>query len=116
MKDTYKVDILDKNLKEMAADEYYIPRLRGDMYNAINLDEGAMNLLKDYYSGKKDKTERYKELLNRFIENFNVANTCKETIQKLLYLGFTKSELTEEFNFSTSDVNEAESDMESYED
>ena len=112
--DKYKVDIIEKHIEKMEADEYYIPRLKGDMYNSINLDTGAMNLLKDYYSGKLNKAERYKELLNSFIANYNCARTCHETIQKLLYLGFTKKELVEDFDFSTSDIDEAEADMESY--
>lgn len=48
--DDYKVDILMEILNEMKNDEYYLCRLKGDDTKAINIDEGAIKLLIEYYS------------------------------------------------------------------
>ena len=49
MRDPYKVNIIQENLGKMAGDEYYLVRLKGDAGKSINLDEGALKLLKAYY-------------------------------------------------------------------
>lgn len=48
--DDYKVSILTEILNEMKNDEYYLCRLKGDDTKAINIDEGAIKLLIEYYS------------------------------------------------------------------
>lgn len=52
MKDTYKSNIIQDQFAEMAADEYYIVRLKGDSGKAINLDWYALRLLQAYYDGR----------------------------------------------------------------
>lgn len=50
-KDPYKVDWLKKALQNMQEDEYFIPRLNvNDNGRYIDLDEGAIQVLIDYYS------------------------------------------------------------------
>lgn len=51
MKDTYKSNIIQDQFVKMAADEYYIVRLKGDSGKAINLDWYALRLLQAYYDG-----------------------------------------------------------------
>lgn len=51
MRDTYKSNIIQDQFAEMAADEYYIVRLKGDSGKAINLDWYALRLLQAYYDG-----------------------------------------------------------------
>ena len=48
--DTYKVDILTEMLNKLKQEEYYLCRLKGDDTHSINLDEGAIKLLIEYYS------------------------------------------------------------------
>lgn len=52
MNDSYKVQQLNRMLEEIQVDEYALARLKSDSSKAINLDEGALKLLMDYYSGK----------------------------------------------------------------
>ena len=52
MNDSYKVQQLNRMLEEIQVDEYALARLKSDSSKAINLDEGALRLLMDYYSGK----------------------------------------------------------------
>lgn len=59
--------------------------------------------------------ERMKELLNHIIDHESAGRNCKETIQHLLWLGFTSDELHNEFSFSLSDIEDAEADMKEYE-
>ena len=59
--------------------------------------------------------ERQKEMLNKIIDHELVTKTCKETIQHLLWLGFTSEELNNDFNFSLNDIIDAEKDMNEYE-
>ena len=50
-RDSYKVDWLKKALQNMQEDEYFIPRLSvNDNGRYIDLDEGAIQLLIDYYN------------------------------------------------------------------
>lgn len=50
-KDPYKVDWLKKALQNMQEDEYFIPRLNvNDNGRYIDLDEGAIQVLIDYYN------------------------------------------------------------------
>lgn len=50
-RDPYKVDWLKKALQYMQEDEYFIPRLNvNDNGRHIDLDEGAIQVLIDYYS------------------------------------------------------------------
>lgn len=50
-RDLYKVDWLKKALQNMHEDEYFVPSLKvNDNGRYISLDEGAINLLIDYYS------------------------------------------------------------------
>ena len=50
-RDPYKVDWLKKALQNMQEDEYFIPRLSvNDNGRYIDLDEGAIQLLIDYYN------------------------------------------------------------------
>ena len=51
MFDRYKLGQLDIMLADLQADEYALARLKSDNSKAINLDEGALELLMDYYSG-----------------------------------------------------------------
>lgn len=51
MFDRYKLDQLDIMLNDLQTDEYALARLKSDNSKAINLDEGALELLMDYYSG-----------------------------------------------------------------
>lgn len=52
MFDRYKLDQLDLMLSDLQNNGYALARLKSDSSKAINLDEGALNLLIDYYSGK----------------------------------------------------------------
>lgn len=45
----YKVNILTEILSGMKQNEYYLCRVKGDDTKAINLDEGAIKLLIEYY-------------------------------------------------------------------
>lgn len=54
--------------------------------------------------------ERSMELLNAVMNYISVAETCKETIHKLFSIGFTADELIQDFNWSLTDVREAEYD------
>ena len=50
-RDSYKVDWLKKALQNMQEDEYFIPRLSvNDNGRHIDLDEGAIQVLIDYYN------------------------------------------------------------------
>lgn len=51
MFDQYKLNQLDIMLNDLQTDEYALARLKSDHSKAINLDEGALELLMDYYSG-----------------------------------------------------------------
>lgn len=51
MFDHYKLNQLDIMLNDLQTDEYALARLKSDNSKAINLDEGALELLMDYYSG-----------------------------------------------------------------
>lgn len=55
--DKYKVNIIDKHLEAMKNDEYYLVQLSGSECKNINMDEGALLLLKKYYEGKVFKKE-----------------------------------------------------------
>ena len=59
--------------------------------------------------------ERQKEMLNKIIDHESATRTCKETIQHLLWLGFTNEELNNDFDFSLNDITDAEKDMNEYE-
>ena len=58
--------------------------------------------------------KRQKEMLNRIVDDITVARTVKESIQKLLHLGFTPKEIEKDFNFSHDDVVDAEESMDKY--
>lgn len=47
--DDYKVKVLEQCLTQMKKDEYYLVRVKGDDTKSINLDEGAVELLIQYY-------------------------------------------------------------------
>ncbi len=79
---------------------------------AATSDE-LINELKE--RGEYPDIDRYKKLINAFIDNISVANTCKETIQRLINIGLTHEDL-KEFGFSDSDINDAENDMDEYKD
>lgn len=50
-RDPYKVDWLKKTLQNMQEDEYFVPRLKvNDNGRYIDLDEGAIQVLIDYYN------------------------------------------------------------------
>ena len=65
---------------------------------------------------EKMTKERAMELLNSIIDNFLVGENAITVIKHLLFLGFTKEELVRNFNFSLTDVEEAEKNMEQYKD
>lgn len=48
--DIYKINVLNEILNSMKQDEYYLCRLKGDNTKNINLDEGAIQILIEYYS------------------------------------------------------------------
>lgn len=50
--DEYKVKTLKSILEGMQNDKYYLCRVKGDDTHAINLDEGAVKLLIEYYEHK----------------------------------------------------------------
>ena len=52
MIDPYKSTIICDHIREMAGNEYYMVRLKGDKGNDINIDETALQLLNAYYNGK----------------------------------------------------------------
>ena len=52
--------------------------------------------------------KRMKELLNSTIDYISVGEGLGNVIRALLSIGFTSEELIEEFNFSATDVCEAE--------
>lgn len=56
--------------------------------------------------------ERALELLNAIINHALVAEKLSDVIAKLLHIGFTRDELVTHFNFSASDVDEVENEME----
>ncbi len=56
--------------------------------------------------------ERAKELLNSVIDHFYVSEKSSDVIRKLLRIGFTEEELTNEFDFSKQDIAEATDDPE----
>ena len=58
MSDPYKVQQLNRMLEEIRTDEYALARLKSDGSKTINLDEGALKLLIDYYSGKVTASNR----------------------------------------------------------
>ena len=58
MSDPYKVQQLNRLLEEIQTDEYALARLKSDGSKTINLDEGALKLLIDYYSGKVTASSR----------------------------------------------------------
>ncbi len=50
-RDSYKVDWLKKALQNMQEDEYFVPKLKvNDSGRFIDLDEGAIQVLIDYYN------------------------------------------------------------------
>ena len=50
-RDSYKVDWLKKALQNMQEDEYFVPSLKvNDNGRYIDLDEGAIQALIDYYN------------------------------------------------------------------
>lgn len=60
--------------------------------------------------------ERCMELLNAFINNLSVAESNTTVLKHLLYIGFTKDELVNHFNFTETDVQDAMEGMDDYED
>ena len=48
--DTYKTQIIDGQIRALKEDEYNLVQLVGPGGKNINLDEGALLLLKRYYS------------------------------------------------------------------
>ena len=60
--------------------------------------------------------ERCMELINAIINNLSVAERNEQVIKYLLYVGFTKEELINHFNFSESDVLDAGENMDEYTD
>lgn len=60
--------------------------------------------------------ERCMELINAIINNLSVAERNNQVIKYLLYVGFTKDELINHFNFAESDVLDAEEGMDEYSD
>ena len=54
--DDYKVKYLKEALTEMGKDKYFIPKVRVTDGRYLDLDEGAMNVLINYY--EKTKEER----------------------------------------------------------
>lgn len=53
------------------------------------------------------KAVRYKELLNNVINHTAVGVNTKELLKQLLFFGFNKDELCNEFQFSEVDVDDA---------
>ncbi len=112
-----------KELREIIApkNDAFLAAHRGEFGQDIAMLVSDIENLGGFYRDvlgieAKPDEERYRELLDRFIENTAVARTNKETIQKLLYIGFTEEELEKEFNFSANDVAEAAQCMDDYED
>ena len=60
--------------------------------------------------------ERCMELINAIINNLSVAERNEQVIKYLLYVGFTKEELVNHFNFTESDVLDAMEGMDEYSD
>lgn len=52
--------------------------------------------------------ERSIELINNMINHLLVAEKLSTVIRELLFVGFTKEELINEFNFNEIDIEEAE--------
>lgn len=50
--------------------------------------------------------ERMKDLLNKIIDWVAIGENTHEQIEKLIQMGFTIEELTQEFNYSPSDIQE----------
>ncbi len=51
MKDSYKAGIIEKHIEASKKDEYYLAQVTGSAGKNINLDEGALLLLKRYFEG-----------------------------------------------------------------
>ena len=60
--------------------------------------------------------ERAMELLNAIIDNLSVAENNITVIKHLLYIGFTQTELIDDFGFLIGDVADAMESMDYYED
>ena len=50
--DDYKVMHIDKHLRALKEDDYYLAQLKGPAGKNINIDKGALLLLRAYYEGK----------------------------------------------------------------
>ena len=76
MKDAYKVNVINQHIEAAKADEYYSAQLTGKAGKPINLDEGALNLLKEYYGGREPFPMRSAEDViaardeNNYVEGF----------------------------------------------
>jgi len=60
--------------------------------------------------------ERAKELIDSLINSFHVAQNNQTVVKHLLHVGFHPSELITHFGYSKEDVEEAEKNMDNYED
>lgn len=49
MKDAYRVRRIKEEIEKLKTDEYYLVQLKGFTGKGINLDEGALRLLLEYY-------------------------------------------------------------------
>ena len=52
MRDTYKVNVINQHIEAAKADEYYTAQLTGKAGKPINLDNDALQLLKEHYEGE----------------------------------------------------------------
>ena len=76
MFDHYKLNQLDIMLNDLQTNDYALARLKSDNSKAINLDEGALELLMDYYSGNitASTNVRSKYVKADMEDFFNIGN------------------------------------------
>ena len=69
-----------------------------DALNGIEKELRKMN------EAKNPKEAHYKEVLNRIINYISAGESCSNTIEQLLIMGFEPDDLVNDFNFSKRDV------------
>lgn len=83
-----------------------------DIPNLINsINHVGDSLEKISKQSDTSKEERYKELLNHIINYLSSNKSPTTVIKTLLWFGFEKDELINEFDFTSSDVMDASKEM-----
>ena len=86
-KDPYKVDIIEKHISAMRTDEYYLAQLCGPAGKNINLDEGALQLLKKYYAGENTRhSATYTMLITYSFDIDYVSVPCSTEAEARMWL------------------------------